>query len=286
MILSEGLAYVRDQETNHTPSHTHSHAGTHTDTHTTPLVTGPVASARVAGRPHLHVLTEPSSSFCMTLSPSPTPTHTHSHTHTYTPTHAHKNFERQVSNLTDEVAQLAARLVDEREGREESQRHSLTQVNELEQRCSELVKEKQDLENQLSECQSLLKDKDDECKAIFEKCKSECDTLRRDMGVLKLKSDLTAKEVCTLQDKQSHFRKKIASAEAEAQEKTSKYDKLLGQLKEEKKKHHAESECVCVCVCVCERECVCVCECVCECVCVCVDVCGCVWMCVNVCACV
>ena len=74
------------------------------------------------------------------------------------------------------------------------------------------------------------------------KTKGDMEDLRREVGTLKIKCDLDSKEMNSLRNKQGQLRKKIVTADQEVVNKTTQYETLLHTLKEEKKKHHAESK--------------------------------------------
>lgn len=77
---------------------------------------------------------------------------------------------------------------------------------------------------------------------MIAKNKTNEENQRREIGVLKTKLELQAKDMTTLRSNSERFRKKFLGAEQEVVNKTTQYETLLHTLKEEKKKHHAEGK--------------------------------------------
>lgn len=143
-----------------------------------------------------------------------------------------------VAELTTHIAALERQMSQQRVTHDQALAEAHTTCTDLQAMC-------QALQQTLSDSQQEVHTREAEFRALTERSRADADRLQREIGGLRVKHDLVAKSLCEVQDREDHFRKKIVATEAEVADKAAKYDKLLLQLKEDQRRHHAEGTVQC-----------------------------------------
>lgn len=151
------------------------------------------------------------------------------------------DLDNQLSFLQEKVSQLQAKLLDQQVSHEEENKQHETSIAEWKSKYRDVFEELEVAKSRASESEEEVKRMVQENKDNIRKARQEIELRKKEGSQIRLKFDMSSKELTSMREKEDQYRKKVAAAEQEAANKTHQYEVLLQNLKDEKKRHHAEA---------------------------------------------